>query len=1360
MSETLRPSSLLQRVFADQRERWRHGERVFVEFYLQEHPELFTAESQVELIYAEYCLREDLGEVPDPRQYVNRFPEHASALRALFDDHQAMKPSPASVDGIAAGPTQLQSERAAGDTTVTGALRQQRFVAQSDRPSLTGRRLGDYEVQAELGRGGMGIVYRAYDHRQGRIVALKILPQASNPSLIYRFKREFRALVDLAHSNLVSLYEMVFDGEHWFFTMELVDGVNFRAYVRGSSQQSAGAPHLSVDQADRLRHAIDQLAHGLQALHANGKLHRDIKPSNVLVDRSGRVVILDFGLAADLDSEGLHRPSQETAVVGTYDYMAPEQLRGEPVSAATDWYSVGVMLYETLTGQRPFRRPIAQMLQDTQIDFPRASEVASGVPEELDQLCQDLLNRRPEERPGVEAILARIKGSSQPRNAAVAPSETRRSSVSLFVGRDQQLDTLRQAFKQTQARHPISIFVDGESGVGKSALIERFLSELKDDPSVVVLQGRCYERESVPYKALDSVVDALSRFLCALPATELPAILPRNPAAVCQLFPVLGRIALITNEVNRAPHSSDRQELRRQGIEGLRELFGRLGDRKRLVVYIDDLQWGDVDSALLIRRILGPPDPPVMLLIGCYRTADRARSDCLKSLLGSTESSSSFSGRQELTIERLGEDEIRNLVTAIYQGNEQAAEQTAAIVVRDSRGSPYFAAELTRFAREQSIEFFSSADTLDNLLWRRAERLPRDARLLMETVAVAGLPLFVADAWHASALSPESQPALDLLCNQRLVRTSGSAASQTVETYHDRVRETVVSHLAADRRRELHASLAATLEASNRTDSEVIGNHFREAGNPSAAAKHYADAAANAMAALAFERAVGLYKQSIDCLSQGDESLRTLRIGLAEALANAGRGRDAASHYIAAADMTIGPAANEFRRRAAEQLLISGHTDEGLAIFRQMLRTVGVKLPPKSTAAIFGLLIGRIRDRLHRIGRPLRRVGAENNRITEQIDAYWAASVGLALVDPVRAILSNAKGLRLALRSGDRFRIGRALSFDALSYLAGSERHDRRANALLAVAETIASETDSPYLRSFNFFVRGFALDMRGSWKEGSGFMQQALAIQDQHGMPDVWLQTTIRRVSLWAVAHCGNLAQLSKELPGLLDDAERRGNVYLQTGFGTFARTFLQLANDEPLRARSDLHRVLKLCSTDEIRLEHFMVLYDEAQIDLYEEKIGAAWDRLQRGRATAKGSRLLRFQKARVFWNDVRGRVAVALAQHSPSNALRKEAYKAAQSLDKEALPWARACAEVIHSGLCRASGEVPRARAHLLTAQNLFSELGMQLHGVAVRRCLAAISDASTIEAHIQEIDQMFVDKGVRNPSRFSKLLVPGF
>src|SRR5687768_2905524 len=256
-----------------------------------------------------------------------------------------------------------------------------------------------FQVRRRIGSGSFGVVFEAFDPVRNEVVALKV-PRHATPEALYRFKREFRSLTDIAHRNLVRLYELIAEGEQWLVSMELIRGTTFIDHVRREAPPPEESPYETQARPEpmradigRLRTALAQLVGGVTALHNAGKLHRDIKPSNVLVADDRRVVLLDFGLVMDTDT----RASEEsTSTSGTPAYMSPEQGGGQPLGTASDWYSVGIMLYETLTGQVPFRGTYVDVInQKRSGDVPPPSTIASGIPGDIDALCRDLLRLDP-----------------------------------------------------------------------------------------------------------------------------------------------------------------------------------------------------------------------------------------------------------------------------------------------------------------------------------------------------------------------------------------------------------------------------------------------------------------------------------------------------------------------------------------------------------------------------------------------------------------------------------------------------------------------------------------------------------------------------------------------------------------------------------------------------------------------------------------------------------------------------------------------------------------------------------------------------------------------------------------------------
>jgi len=222
--------------------------------------------------------------------------------------------------------------------------------------SLTiGTRLGPYEIAALLGAGGMGEVYRARDPRLGRDVAIKVLPRevASDPDRLARFEREARAVAAVNHPNIVVLHSIEEDNGTRFLTMELVEGESLDRLVT-----PGGLP------LERVLDLAIPIADALVAAHTRGVVHRDLKPGNVMVTRDGRVKVLDFGLAKATTGDSELAATQAATivspisnvgqVVGTVPYMAPEQLRGAPADARADLFSLGILIYELVTGRRPF----------------------------------------------------------------------------------------------------------------------------------------------------------------------------------------------------------------------------------------------------------------------------------------------------------------------------------------------------------------------------------------------------------------------------------------------------------------------------------------------------------------------------------------------------------------------------------------------------------------------------------------------------------------------------------------------------------------------------------------------------------------------------------------------------------------------------------------------------------------------------------------------------------------------------------------------------------------------------------------------------------------------------------------------
>jgi serine/threonine protein kinase len=1366
---------------------WRQGRGPRIEEFLTESPTPQGGTLLRELVALEVELRKARGETPVAPEYRDRFPEHAALIEALFE-----------------GP---RTEPLGAETTLSGEK-------VPKIPSLPLRGNDRYEFVEFLGRGGMGIVYRAYDRRRREFIAIKTL-RSFSPALLDRFKREFRSLANVTHPNLVSLYELTSDGQTWSFSMELIDGVDLISHINGGAARDAtagdrastwsglladpstdlgvGASRVSARErepdphpqtgptsrsasesgsgtadreawVERLRGAMAQLAWGVSALHAAGKLHRDIKPSNVLVDRGGRVVLLDFGLAAEVEGTDSEQSSEPRAL-GTAAYMAPEQGAGRAVSTASDWYCVGAMLYEALTGRLPFTGGALEILIEKQrSDPPPPNSLVPGLPEDLATLCIDLLRRDPEARPPGPEVVRRLGGHAEEQdNHLDAPARPATGPGIPLIGRTEHLKALDAGFAAACRGRTVVLLFHGRSGIGKSALMKHFLDGLRARGGSVILAGRCYEQELVPYKALDMCIDSLSRYLRRLPMREAQALLPRDVLPLAQVFPVLLQSEAVATAPRRAVAIPDPHELRRRTFAALRELLARIGDRRPLVLAIDDLQWGDLDSASALAEVLRAPDAPPLLFLGCYRSEDTEASPFLRALPDWRAELDESGVWRDLTVEALTPAEARDFTRSLLELEGNAAAERADVIARESGGSPLFITELVRQlppeAGPPDRPLTVREISLDEMLWARIDRLPEAARRVLEVVAVAGRPMAFDEACRAAELGPEDRAAPAQLRAGRLLRGTGAEGGGEVETYHDRVRETILAHLPPEALRVHHGRLARTLEASQPTDFEVLAVHYHGAGEPARAGELYARAADHAAGALAFDRAAQLYRLALGLRPAEDGDDRPLRSRLGDALANAGRGDEAAREYLRAAGAGMGDETIELARRAATQFLISGHIDEGLAVLRGVLESAGMRLPDTPRGALRSLLYHRAWVRLRGVGFRPRDASRVAARDLWKLDIAWSGASGLLFTDWIRGVDFHTRYLLLALKAGEPFHLARALATEAAaSALAGWEAR-RRTARLLGVATSLAQAVDHPYVHAIVAACSGLAAYLEGRWKDAVAGMDHAEQLYRERCTGVAWELDSVHAYFVWALARMGQVAELGRRLPMLLREARERRDLFAIANLSTYATTMVRLADDDPDGAARESRGAMAQWSRGGFHLQHRYAVLGNTYIELYGGGGRAAWDYLSEIWPAYRRSLLKRTQVIRIDMLNLRALCALAAATEPTPAAFLRSAAADARRLESEGAPLAYAHARSIEAALAAARGDQEAAAGLTSEAAVLFDAVDMGLHASVLRYRLGRLIGGQRGRELTEGATRWMEGQGVRRPDRMTAAFAPG-
>jgi serine/threonine protein kinase len=634
-----------------------------------------------------------------------------------------------------------------------------------------------FEIRNRIGSGSFGTVYEVLDRHRNRVVALKVLDRVA-PDTVARFKREFRTLALLRHPNLASLYELIVIDGQWLLTMELIRGSELLEHLAFIELQQSfvqeRVPTLTDFDADRtisvarrettkvsplyilqIRTTFQQLAVALAVLHAQGVVHRDVKPSNVLIARDGRVVVLDFGLVIE---ESVDDTLDRRVVVGTPGYMAPEQISAASPTVASDWYSFGVLLFQALTGRMPFegKSTIDVLHSQLHSEAPHPSEIADGIPDDLASLAHACLHRDPLKRPTGAQVLERL-GILDFEPARIERSRPRKGKL---IGRGRELRTLRGWIDALAPGDSRIVLLEGAPGGGKTALLDQFLDDVRAEGGALILGGRCQPWESLPFNAVDSIVDALAREARRAASPAVDAVMGRA-VAVTELFPTLATGAAIGEETVSLP-SGDR--LIKRAASELRALMNVVADGRVILIVLDDAQWGDYQSARMLRELmLGERGGLKIALILSYTIDDWRTSLLLQAL---------DLGEIRPVPRRMQLKDLSAAMTQQWVG----AKKLATAVHRATHGNPLL------------IEIAMDGEgSLDDGVAMRLGRCSAAARQLFEAVCAAEGPVEQSELEAAAELFELDEP-LRSLTAERLVRIRRTGNLTEIDVTHPLLR--------------------------------------------------------------------------------------------------------------------------------------------------------------------------------------------------------------------------------------------------------------------------------------------------------------------------------------------------------------------------------------------------------------------------------------------------------------------------------------------------------------------------------------------------------------------------------------------
>ena len=846
----------------------------------------------------------------------------------------------------------------------------------------------------------------------------------------------------------------------------------------------------------------------------------------------------------------------------------------------------------------------------------------------------------------------------------------------------------------------------------------------------------------MPFQGLDGVMSELACYLSTLRESEVADLMPTDPRSMVRLFPILERVEAIAS-AEPGPEISDPIHARRHVLAALRDLLARLARTRSVIIAIDDFQWSDADTHLLLTTLMHPPDPPPLLLV--------VSADEMPAVL-----SSALGDVRDIALAPLSSSDATALADSLLRQAGAPKGADARTLAMEAGGHPFYITELARHA--DSVGATAPPMRLRDAVALRTSSLVFEARRILEIVCVAAGPISWVAVQRASGVDgSEFLRHVSALRTSQLVRARRGDETQTIEPYHDHLRRGIVAKISTSARRSHHDRLATALFDLHvhRHAPEMLLRHLRGAERLREASRFAERAGHRASSAMAFARAASLFRTSLELGHYGIERTRRIRLALAWSLVNAGRGADAAQAFMHAADDAEPDVQRECYRMASQQWLITGHLASGMNALQKLLASIGGSLPSTQRRALLSLVWQRAKLATRRVRWKPKPPGTQSAEILARLGVYQAAAQSLLPMDTLRGADANARFLLLSLRVGEPHHAATALGLEAIFLCGMGARAHRKARGIFRqVLEIEDSRPNDPFLVGWSWLVDGFMSYLESRFHYAADMLKNAEHQFANCTVGTTWERNNSRLIHVFSLRYLGEIRTMRERVALYCDDARQRGDNYLLSSM-RFGRNLALLASDESDEAARELASAAWVPSDDAYHLQQWYELEARAEIALYRGDVQSALEDLEPEFALLSKSLFIRIKIVRSVSRWLRARLLLAAAA-GPAD---RQLPRLARQLERERIGYADVFAALIRAGIAARNGDADATAARLRRAVGLSEDVGMKLCAAAGRRHLGRLIGGDEGSALVASAEGWMAAEEIRDPAAISEIVAPG-